>query len=70
MRPGVPGSLLNREIVYNEDRLFSRPPSRWLTARETVAVHFTPRATRLAATALAGSAFLQFAYAYPEQKAG
>ncbi len=49
MRPGAPGSLLNREIVFSEDRLFSRPPSRWLTAREIVVVHFTPRATRLAA---------------------
>ncbi len=45
----------------------------WVATGFTAGYVFMPRATRLAATtlaALAGSDFLQFAYAYAEQKAG
>jgi hypothetical protein len=45
----------------------------WVSTGFTAGYVFAPRATRLAATtlaALAGSDFLQFAYAYAEQKAG
>ena len=45
----------------------------WVSTGFTAGYVFAPRATRLAATTLAvlaGSDFLQFAYAYTEQKAG
>jgi len=45
----------------------------WVSAGFTAGYIFMPRATRLAATtpaALAGSDFLQFAYACAEQHAG
>ncbi|HEY0718014.1 MAG TPA: DUF1360 domain-containing protein [Streptosporangiaceae bacterium] len=45
----------------------------WVSTGFTAGYVFAPRATRLAATtlaSLAGSDFLQFAYAYAEQKAG
>ena len=45
----------------------------WVSTGFTAGYVFAPRATRLAVTtlaALAGSDFLQFAYAYAEQKAG
>jgi len=45
----------------------------WVSTGFTAGHVFAPRATRLAVTtlaALAGSDFLQFAYAYAEQKAG
>ena len=45
----------------------------WVSTGFTAGYVFAPRATRLAATtlaALAGSDFLQFAYAYAQEKAG
>ena len=45
----------------------------WVSTCFTAGYVFMPRATRLAATTLAGLAasdFLQFAYSYAEQKAG